>query len=461
VLRLPVELQALVDIHDQPFVLIDDQRRVVIVNRAFEESYGGGRCDLSDLPCRTLMGAESTLRPCGPDCDACPFEETFKRQVAQTSACSYRDAEGRTHILRLRAYPIRTESGRTYVGLLIERDALRHHPEAANEACPEAHMVGHSPAYRAALDRLLTAAGSEAPVLLLGETGTGKELAAAFIHRQSARRMGPFHTLDCSVLTEELFESEVFGHERGAFTGSVGEKKGLFELADKGTLFLDEIGELPMPLQAKLLRVLESGEFRRVGGTQTRRADVRVVCATNRDLLGGSWFRRDLYYRVACMAIRLPSLSERRSDIPLLASELLDRIGRVSARRLTIDTGALDLLAGYDFPGNIRELRNILWVASLNARSEHITAAEIAVSLPTFAPGLGRGPASTPASAPAQEGPTGQVRPPGGSSPRIGWDPDSLGIVLRRHHGNRRAVARELGVSERTVYRKLREFGLE
>ncbi len=258
------------------------------------------------------------------------------------------------------------------------------------------------------------------------------------------------------MLTQELFESEMFGHERGAFTGSVREKQGLFELAEGGTLFLDEIGEMPPPLQAKLLRVLESGEFRRVGGTRTRRANARIICASNRQLFGSPVFRSDLYYRVACISVRLPNLAERRSDIPLLAAELLDRIGHSAGQQYSIDESALRLLLDHDFPGNIRELRNILWLAAVNAPNGHIGVAQIAAALPI----------------PTQEADRGKIQirqgpdaPPddacvGGLSLRHVWDPDNLAVVLRRHRGNRRAVAQELGVSERTLYRKLRELGL-
>jgi DNA-binding NtrC family response regulator len=340
--------------------------------------------------------------------------------------------------------------------VLIQRDAMRHHLDGHARGSLQAQMVGSSAAYRLALDRLRTAASTDAPVLLLGDTGTGKELAASYIHQHSARRAGAFQTVDCSVLTEALFESEVFGHARGAFTGSVGEKTGLFELADKGTLFLDEVGELPLPLQAKLLRVLEKGEFRRVGGVKTRRANVRIICATNRQLLGASWFRSDLYYRVACISVRLPSLAERRSDIPQLASELLERIGHSAGYRYTIDAGGSDLLARYDFPGNVRELRNILWVAAVNAPDAHITAAEIAAALPA--------PTEKADCSTAERSCRGEKQPFGASvrrlSPRRVWDADSLVVMLSRHQGNRRAVARELGVSERTVYRKLRQYGL-
>ncbi len=166
-MNLPVDLQSLVDIHDQPYAILDEGRRAVVVNRAFEETYRVDRAGIAGTPCHELMMNGDGTRPCGPDCDSCPFAETFSRQVARTTSCSYRDAEGRTHLLRARAYPIGGKSGRSYVGLLIERDAARHHPDANDKACPEARMLGSSAAYRAALDRLLAAANTDAPVLLL------------------------------------------------------------------------------------------------------------------------------------------------------------------------------------------------------------------------------------------------------------------------------------------------------
>lgn len=456
--HLPVALQSLVDIHDQPFVIIDDRHRVVVVNKAFEETYGVGNTRARGAACHELLDSRHRPCPCDPRGGRCPFADTFTRQVPRSTAHTFLDAEGREHLVRIQAYPIRTQDGKVFIGELIQRDAVRHRPDKPEAAGPRAHMVGDSPAFRETLDRLLLAAGTEAPVLLQGETGTGKELAAAFIHRNSSRRDGPFQTLDCTVLTPELFENEVFGHARGAFTGSLGEKPGLFELADKGTVFLDEIGEMPLPLQAKLLRLLETGEFRRVGDTRTRRADVRIICATNRELRGASWFRNDLYYRVACITVRLPSLSERRSDIALLVAGILERISELSGRPTKIDQAALRLLEQYDYPGNIRELRNILWVAAVNAADGTITKRLMETALPDGHDARAEAPQrhGVPVVAPAPEsGETPPVRAHHGV-----WNPDQLAALLRRNQGNRRAVARELGVSERTIYRKLREFGL-
>ena len=453
--QVPVELQALVDIYDQPFFIIDDDHQVLVVNRAFENAYQVEGTVAAGTPCYHLLARHGGPRPCGSKGHSCPFAETFSHEVTRTAAFSYRDAEGREHLVKVQSYPLRAENGRVYAGVLLQRDAFRDHAPG-RPTCLPPHMVGKSPSFKAALDRLLAAARTDAPVLIRGETGTGKELAADFVHRNSARRASPFQTIDCSVLTEELFESEVFGHERGAFTGSTGEKRGLMELADGGTLFLDEIGELSHTLQAKLLRVLESGEFRRVGSVKTRRVNTRIISATNRDLLGAPWFRSDLYYRIACMSVRMPNVAERRSDIPLLAAELLKRIGHSAGCQYALDDGALRVLRRYDFPGNIREMRNILWLAAVNARDGRIGAVEVAAALPDPADSKRSAFVSAPTEIPPP--PPGAL--PIGEWPRPGWSADILAEVLSRHGGNRRAVANFLGVSERTVYRKLREFGL-
>ncbi len=265
---------------------------------------------------------------------------------------------------------------------------------------------------------------------------------------------------DCTALTQELFVSEVFGHEKGAFTGSTVAKRGLYELADKGTLFLDEVGEMALPLQAKLLRILESGQFRRLGSNHTRSADVRIICATNRELRGVPWFRADLYFRIACMTVRLPRLADRLDDIPVLAKTLLGRIARSYGQILRIDDDALLQLQGYHYPGNVRVLRNILWVAAVNSEEGRITARHIREALPE------------PVSAPSPE-PHAGGSGPRGQSPQearpLEAQPvvrdsasefERLASVLRRHQGNRRLVAQELAVSEWTIYRKLRQFGL-
>lgn len=222
-------------------------------------------------------------------------------------------------------------------------------------------IVGDSPAVRALLAKVVTIAKSHSTVLLRGESGTGKELIAKAIHELSPRAKGPFVKINCAALPESVLESELFGHEKGAFTGAINARKGRFELADKGTLFLDEIGEISPAFQAKLLRVLQEQEFERVGGNQTIKVNVRIVAATNKNLeeaVGRHEFRADLYYRINVVPMVLPPLRERPGDIPLLAKEFLKRFNKENNRTLVLDESAVDVLMACSFPGNVRELEN-------------------------------------------------------------------------------------------------------
>jgi len=276
-------------------------------------------------------------------------------------------------------------------------------------------------------------------VLLLGESGTGKELIAQAVHEASLRRSGPFVPVDCTGLTETLFESELFGPEKGAFTGAHVRKFGLVEAARGGTLFLDEIGEIPLAQQVKLLRLLESGTYRRVGGIEPQKADFRLVCATHRDLKGmveAGTFRRDLYYRINAFPLYLPALRERGEDLPLLAASLLKRIG--GDRPLALGKAALACLQGYRFPGNIRELRNILERAAL------------------LCDGVEIGPEHLPPECCAGNEP----QPIAGHEreellPLVEVERRYLLWALAAFAGDRRELAARLGLSERTLYRKL------
>jgi DNA-binding NtrC family response regulator len=278
-------------------------------------------------------------------------------------------------------------------------------------------------------------APTDTSVLLLGETGTGKEMAARAIHAASPRANAPFVAVDCSGFAETLFESELFGHERGAFTGALARKAGLVEAAAGGTLFLDEVGDITLGLQVKLLRLLETGAFRRVGGIEPLHADFRLIAATHRDLgrlVREERFRSDLYFRIAAFPVTLPPLRARPSDIGLLAESLLGRMSQGQPRTLSAE--ALARLQTYDFPGNIRELRNILERASLLADAEHIGCEH----LPDEARGRGTGDGLT-----LEE-----------------VERRALAATLDAHVGNRRQLAASLGISERTLYRKLRGLDL-
>ncbi|MBZ8135253.1 nif-specific transcriptional activator NifA [Afifella sp. IM 167] len=259
---------------------------------------------------------------------------------------------------------------------------------SANKVMPEpegeakiAGIIGDSPALVSALDKVRIVARSRSAVLLRGESGTGKELFASAIHDLSPRREGPFVKLNCAALPESVLESEIFGHEKGAFTGALAQRKGRFELADRGTLFLDEIGEISHSFQAKLLRVLQEGEFERVGGSKSLKVDVRLVCATNRDLeaaVARGEFRADLYYRISVVPIFLPPLRDRTGDVPLLAADILRRFNKEHGTSLTLTQDAMSVLSGCYFPGNVRELENCIRRTATLSREPRIGASAFA-----------------------------------------------------------------------------------
>jgi transcriptional regulator with GAF, ATPase, and Fis domain len=235
-------------------------------------------------------------------------------------------------------------------------------------------IIGNSPSLRIAISRCQEVAPTDASVVLLGETGTGKELFARAVHNRSARRARPFVRVNCAALPPTLIESELFGHERGAFTGAVAMRQGRFELADKGTIFLDEIGDLPLEVQAKLLRVLQEGEFERVGSSQSRKVDVRVVAATHQDLesaVRNSAFRQDLYYRLNVFPIALPPLRERAEDIPRLTWYFINRRQRALNRKITrMPATVLQTLQQHSWPGNVRELQNVIERALIHSTGD-------------------------------------------------------------------------------------------
>jgi two-component system nitrogen regulation response regulator NtrX len=246
-------------------------------------------------------------------------------------------------------------------------------------------MIGSSPAFQRTVEQATMAARSDARVLLIGESGTGKELLAAHLHEQSPFAAGPFVKVNCAAIPTELIESELFGHEKGAFTGATSARRGKFEMADGGTLFLDEVGDLHAGSQAKLLRVLQEGEFHRVGGEQNIRVSVRVVSATNRDLsamVTQGKFREDLYYRVSVVPIRVPALRERPQDIRALADYFLeDFCTRNNFRAKTLDEEVYEQLEGYSWPGNARELRNVIERMAILSAGAHIVAAAIPIEI--------------------------------------------------------------------------------
>jgi two-component system nitrogen regulation response regulator NtrX len=268
----------------------------------------------------------------------------------------------------------------------LEQAKLRGENERFREIVGDGpKMIGASPLFKQAVQQASLVAPSDARVLIIGESGTGKELLAAHIHRESPFAAGPFVKVNCAAIPTELLESELFGHEKGAFTGAVSRRRGKFELADGGSIFLDEVGDLHQASQAKLLRVLQEGEFQRVGGEQTVRVEVRVISATNRDLhtmVRQDKFREDLFYRLSVVPIRMPPLRERREDIALLAAYFLDEFCvRNNFKRKAIDADAIAILQRYAWPGNARELKNAVERMAILSAADRISSTAVPLEI--------------------------------------------------------------------------------
>jgi len=312
---------------------------------------------------------------------------------------------------------------------------------------PFEEIIAGSSGMRGVLGRAQVAAQSAAPVLLVGETGTGKELLARAIHRSSPRKARPFIPVNCAAIPHELAESELFGHRKGAFTGAVADHVGLFQAAHGGTIFLDEIVDLPFGAQAKLLRVLEGGEVRQVGGTNALHVDVRTISACNRPLaeVAGSGLREDLFFRVSTIVIQVPPLRERREDLYLLSEHFLQQFTQRYGRNISLDRGAVDALLDYSFPGNVRELSHILEsaVAVSTENPQVIKERDISPLLRAQAP-----PAAASVGVAAD-------------CSLVSMEKFAIRQALRIASGNKSQAAELLGLSRGSLYRKLREHGLE
>lgn len=436
-----VEVVHLLDSLPEPRVCIDADYRIVAVNAAYRREFGD-----ADPVGRTCYEVSHHFHePCDLSGESCPLHACRSAGEARRVLHVHHTRLGPEHV-EVETVPIRGADGSVRYFLETLR-TLRH----AGRGAQARELVGHSRVLRAVLELGRRVAETEAAVLLLGESGTGKELLAHAIHDLSARSPQPFVALDCAGLSENLFESELFGHERGAFTGALSRKTGLVEAAGGGTLFLDEIGDVPPGLQVKLLRLIEAGTYRRVGGVEALRADFRLICATHRDLramVGRGEFRRDLYHRINVFPIRLPALRERREDIPLLVASLLARLH--PQRPLRISSGALEKLAAYDYPGNVRELRNLVERACILADGDLLQAEHI-----RFDDGVET--SAAPAAAAEGEPVAGPWSPAGEVLPLADVEQRYLRWASERFAGDRRGLAQALGISERTLYRRLAE----
>ncbi len=329
------------------------------------------------------------------------------------------------------------------------------HSEQREESAPlPGGMIGGSAAMKDVFDLIRRSAGGTATVLIRGESGTGKELAARAIHEQSPRKAGPFVKIHCAALPDTLLESELFGYEKGAFTGAANRKPGRVELAEGGTLFLDEIGDITPATQVKLLRLLQDREFERLGGTQTLKVDLRLVAATHRDLdamVKKNEFREDLYYRLNVVPLWMPPLRERTDDVESLVRHFCVSLGQANGKPgISVEPEAMALLKGQPWPGNVRQLQNFVERLIVLAEGNALTAEHVRRE-------LSRQPAASPPSAPAGAAPGAETTL---DEQRRATEKEALLQALQRANDNRTVAARLLGISRRTLYNKLQEHGL-
>jgi transcriptional regulator with PAS, ATPase and Fis domain len=427
------EVQSLISYLDHdptPMIVMNTDYEILAANTAYQRQFATAGKPYLGHKCYAMSHHYDV--PCDQAGEHCPMRSALVTRSTDRVLHVHHTPRGPEHVdVELR--PI-IDARERVIGFVERLQTVR---QASAQPSGQG-LVGASPAFNRALGELQRVAASDLPVLLLGESGTGKELFARAVHESSARASGPFVVVDCSGLTDTLFESELFGYERGAFTGASARKAGLVETAKGGTLFLDEIGDVPLPMQVKLLRLIESGTYRRVGGLEMLQADFRLVAATHKPLRAmavDKQFREDLYYRISAFPIHLPPLRERRGDIPLLVESLLARGTNAAGKQMQVSPQALALLSRHDWHGNIRELRNVIERARLFAddgqiRPEHLQLED------------GLAPATAPPTIPAA------------------LDDRSFADYVRNFDGSRKALASALGMSERTLYRRLKSCGL-
>jgi transcriptional regulator with PAS, ATPase and Fis domain len=428
------ELVSYLEGMSEPHILFDTQYRILAANSAYRRQFSPDRSVVG----RTCYEVSHHFHvPCDQAGESCPLVKARESGQRERVLHLHHTPKGEDYV-QIELSPLCDATGEQ--AFFVERmEALR-----IAQGQPEAQsLTGRAGAFLRMLELVARVAPSQATVLLQGESGTGKELVAHAVHEASARAHRALVAVDCSSLPENLFESELFGHERGAFTGAVSSKGGLVEAASGGTLFLDEVGDIPLTMQVKLLRLLESGTYRRVGSTELRHADIRVVSATHRDLdllVAQGHFREDLYYRLSTFPIRLPALRERREDVALLADALLKRVA--PSRRLTLTPDALAALQDHPFPGNVRELRNLLERASLLCDGDAIHQNHIAQALQS-----GRRLRVAEEARPARDLSVKEMQ-------EAAWKQ-----VVASHQGSRAELAARLGISERSLYRRLKTLG--
>ena len=440
----PAPCRMILDNVADGIVAMNEEGSIVWFNRAAEQITGFSKEEVLGRPCRKVLQTDL----CGTD--ACPLQQTFRyhRNVANLEVL-ITNKWGRQTPVSVSTTPMKDNEGNILGAVETFRDlsVVKAHQFGAEERSSFKNIVTNNPRMLSILRHLRDLALSDSPVLLSGESGTGKELLARAVHELSRQKNGPYVVVNCGAIPDTLIESELFGYKRGAFTDARQNKPGRFALAERGTLFLDEIGDLPLETQVKLLRVLQGGEYQPLGGTETLRADVRIITATNKILLDQikqGRFREDLYYRINVVQIDVPPLRQRREDIPLLMKHFLERLNLKRDKTIGgLSPDAERILLDHDYPGNIRELENILEYATIVCKSYQIEPRH-------FPPYLLRTKDKLP--------PPGEEAPAHSGFTMEEMEKKELLQALRAHRWNRQAAADALGISRTTLWRKIRKF---
>jgi PAS domain S-box-containing protein len=445
--------KTVIDTMLEGLMLVDPDGRIVFVNRAFEQLSGysfdelvGKSCEV--IGCDTCFGTRAE----GKD----KYCALFKEGDVRRRKCIFKRKDGTVvHVLK-NAATIKDQNGKVVGGVenmtdlspLVAQEEVITKLRKQLQGMDGFHgMLGSSLPMLKVFDLITSAASSEAPVIIYGESGTGKEMVAAAVHRLGVRTSGPYIKVNCAALNENLLESELFGHVKGAFTGAEQNRIGRFEAADKGDIFLDEIGDLPMATQTKLLRVVQEKEFERVGDHKPISLDVRVIAATNKDLeklMEGGLFREDLYYRLNVIPIYLPPLRARREDVPVLTEAFMQRLQLKTGKSITgIGKDAMEHLLAYDWPGNVRELINAVEYAFVLCPQGEITCEHLPAKIGSRVECV---------TVPRSESISGSVQQE---------ERRKLLEALRASGGNKTAAARLLGVSRVTLWKRLKKHNIQ
>ena len=424
---------------------VDKNLRITNFNKGMENITGHKEQEVIGSRCNEIFNADN----CGR---SCPFSYTLKNGYGMANVSERIVGKNGELVPIFMSTAFLRDNGKDIGLIATVRDAseIERLKKEVNDRYHFSNIIGKSSRMQQIFEVIESLRDTDCSVLIEGESGTGKELTARAIHHEGYRRNKPFVKIDCSAIVEGLFESELFGHVKGAFTGAIKDKNGKFEIADGGTVFLDEIGEMPLTLQAKLLRVIQDMEFERVGDTKTRKVDVNIIAATNKKLkneIKNSMFREDLYYRLCVVPIEMPPLRERIEDIPLLVENFLARQSSRSPNRpgiTEVTPSAMSILMDYDWPGNIRELENAIEHACIRSRSNIIDREALPHNI-----------------RPVTKKELPAVKNIDLSLKQEQTERLFIEDILKKHNGNRTLAAKEIGLSRTTFWRKLKKHNLQ